>query len=120
MTRTSHNLGRRGESQAAEYLLSNNYEILDRNYRFARGEIDIIAAKDGVLVFVEVKTAGSRLFGAPETWVTEAKQKQIGLVAGHFLQSRAIEDQDCRFDVIAIEMRDGGSELRHIQNAFWL
>lgn len=115
-----HRTGRQGEVRAANFLRAQRYQILERNYRFARGEIDIIAERDDVLVFVEVKTATTRAFGEPETWVTEAKQKQIGMVAERYLQDREIEDKDCRFDVIAVQMSHGSSELKHIENAFWI
>ncbi len=115
-----HRTGRQGELRAASFLRSHRYQILEQNYRFARGEIDIIAEKDDVLVFVEVKTSTSEAFGEPETWVTEAKQKQIGMVAERYLQEKEIDEQDCRFDVIAVHIDGGGSRLKHIENAFWL
>jgi len=112
--------GRRGEDLAAELLLKHRYVILQRNYRWARGEIDIIAKKEGVLVFVEVKTARGNAFGDPETWVTERKQQQIGLVAERYLQEKEIQDMDCRFDVIAVKADGRQWQIKHIENAFWL
>ena len=57
--------GRRGEDAACAYLLRHGYSIVERNYRCRRGEIDIIAAKDGGAVFVEVETRRSLKFGTP-------------------------------------------------------
>lgn len=116
----SRKLGEAGEILANSYLQKKGYKILAQNYRWARGEIDLIAEKDDLLIFVEVKTASSQRFGAPETWVNQKKQRQIGMVAEKYLQEHEIEDVDCRFDVIAIEMRQNTHSIKHIENAFWL
>ncbi|MCH9008786.1 MAG: YraN family protein [Calditrichaeota bacterium] len=113
-------VGTKGEDLAADYLVQKNYSILERNYRWSRGEIDIVACKDDVLIFVEVKTATGGSFGAPETWVTERKQKQVGQVAEGYLQEHELDNMDCRFDVIAIQMRGKEWQVKHIENAFWL
>lgn len=119
-TKGNKALGKLGEDMAADHLLQKSYQILDRNYRWARGEIDIVARKDNTLVFVEVKTARGIKFGAPETWVDERKQQQVGQVAERYLQERGIEDLDCRFDVIAVQAQGKEWKIRHIKNAFWL
>lgn len=116
----THPVGRRGETLAAEYLQRHGFTILQRNYRFARAEIDIVAEKDGLLVFVEVKTARSLRMGDPITWVTERKQRQIALAAQHYLQTHQIVDRDCRFDVVGVVVRQGEPIITHIENAFWL
>ncbi|MFQ5601941.1 MAG: YraN family protein [bacterium] len=113
-------LGERGEQLAAEYLQKKRYRIRERNFRWARGEIDIVAQKDELLVFVEVKTARSDAFGEPETWVDERKQRQIARVAERYLQEQAISDMDCRFDVVAVKAQGNQWTIRHIENAFWL
>lgn len=113
-------VGKVGEDIAAKFLKKKSYHILQRNYRWARGEIDIIAEKDDMLIFVEVKTARSNSFGSPESWVDERKQEQIGMVAEKYLQENALNDSDCRFDVIAIRLRGSIPEVKHIENAFWL
>ncbi|MFQ5649687.1 MAG: YraN family protein [bacterium] len=120
MSKSTQKIGRQGEALAAAFLTRKDYAILARNYRFARGEIDIVARKDDVLVFVEVKTAASTTFGEPETWVTERKQQQIGRVAERYLQQEEIEEVDCRFDVIAVQVAAGEWKIKHIENAFWL
>jgi len=114
-------IGRKGEQKAAEFLTHKGYRILKQNYRWARGEIDIVARDGDTLVFVEVKTkAGSSDFGEPETWVTPRKQQQIGQVALRYLQENEIVDTDCRFDVVAVTYKQGQWRLKHIENAFWL
>lgn len=120
MTRSRKNVGDRGEEIAAKFLKEKAYEIVQRNYRWARGEIDIIARQDNILVFVEVKTARGSSFGPPENWVDEHKQEQIGMVAEKYLQDNETTGMDCRFDVIAVELHGAQSRIRHIENAFWL
>ncbi|MFQ5708236.1 MAG: YraN family protein [bacterium] len=113
-------VGNLGENLATRYLKQHAFEIIDRNYRWARGEIDIVAKKENTLIFVEVKTARQKGFGSPESWVDERKQRQIGQVAQHYLQEKEIEEMDCRFDVVAITKDGHEWKIHHIQNAFWL
>jgi putative endonuclease len=111
--------GSQGEEQAADFLKANGYFIECRNYHFSnRGEIDIIARKDGILVFIEVKTALTDKFGEPEYWVTPAKQQQIVKVARAYLYSKNITDTDCRFDVIALQKEGDKHQINHYENAF--
>lgn len=91
------------EERAAEYLRSQGYGILERNFRCRFGEIDLIAEEAGVLVFVEVKYRKSSQYGSPAESVTPAKQRTICRVADFYRMSRRIsESQSCRFDVVAI------------------
>lgn len=113
-------IGNWGEQIAADFLANKDYKIIERNYRWSRGEIDIIAEHDDTLVFVEVKTAATSTFGDPEAWVDERKQRRIGQVAEGYLLEHEIDDMDCRFDVIAIRKFGNGYDVRHIENAFWL
>ncbi len=112
--------GARGEELAADRLKRCGYHILARNYRAAHGELDIVARRDNVIVFVEVKTARSGRFGAPETWVDERKQRHIGEAADAFLLEHDIRDLDCRFDVIAVDLSQSPPRVNHIEDAFWL
>lgn len=110
--------GKIGEDLAAKYLERNGLRIIERNYRFERGEIDLIAEEGEELVFVEVKTRRSNAFGAPEDAVTEEKQEQVRAVADGYLFERDINNRPCRFDVVAIEYQDGCTEIRYIRDAF--
>lgn len=110
--------GKAGEDLAVQYLQKNGLKILECNYRFERGEIDIVAEEGEELVFVEVKARQSNTFGAPEDAVSEDKQKQVYTVADGYLFEHNIEDRPCRFDVVAVEFRNGCNEIRHIRNAF--
>ena len=110
--------GKAGEDLAAEFLERNGFKIIERNYRFERGEIDLIAEEGDELVFVEVKARRSTMFGTPEDAVTEEKQEQVHAVADGYLFEHDIDDRPCRFDVVAIEFKHGKAEIRHIRDAF--
>lgn len=116
----SRAVGLQGEQAAVDYLTERGYEIVERNYRAGRGEIDIIARDGSYLCFIEVKTCRSRSFGEPETWVTERKRKRIVSAARMYRANKEIVDQDCRFDVITIRLTREGLLFNHIQDAFWV
>jgi putative endonuclease len=113
-------LGDSGEDVAVSYLKARGYVILERNFRALRGEIDIIARDQDTLVFIEVKTASSRKFGSPETWVGRRKQLQIGKIAGLYLAREKKFDVNCRFDVISILITARNHHIQHFKDAFWL
>jgi putative endonuclease len=110
--------GDRGEEIAARFLKRRGFDIIELKYRFGRGEIDIIARHDGVLVFCEVKTRYNDAYGDPEYALTIRKQQQIRRVARGYLYEHGIEEQECRFDVVAIQMSPQGPDIRYIPNAF--
>jgi putative endonuclease len=110
--------GKIGEDLAARFLERNGFKILERNYRFERGEIDLIAEEGSELVFIEVKARNSTVFGAPEEAVTEEKQEQVRTVADGYLYEHDIDNRPCRFDVVAIEFKNGKAEIRHIRDSF--
>ncbi len=108
-------LGRAGEKIAVNYLKKNAYKVIETNFKNKIGEIDIIAEKDNVTVFVEVKTRSSDFFGAPSEAVDKNKRRKYFLVASDYLARNKKTDSECRFDVIEIE--DG--KINHIENAFY-
>jgi putative endonuclease len=110
--------GTEGENLAAKFLEEKGYSILERNYRFERGEIDLVAREGSDLVFVEVKARHSQDYGAPEESVTTAKEAQLKKVAEGYLYEHNIENQSCRFDVVTITYQRGAPVLRLIHNAF--
>jgi putative endonuclease len=115
----SHNdLGKKGEELAAEYLSSLGYEILERNYRFEKSEVDIIARIGNDLVFVEVKTRTTALFGNPEEAVSAAKRKKMIQAAENYLETKQ-SGLEPRFDVIAITGTTSKHEIHHIEDAFF-
>ena len=118
---TTRALGTFGESFAAAHLMHQGYRIIARQWRCARGEIDIIARDGDELVFVEVRTRRSRRFGTPEDSVTRAKQDRLIELSLLFLQEYDTNDDDppWRIDVIAIDVDRTGqvSRLNHIPYA---
>lgn len=105
-----------GEDLATTFLEREGYKILERNYRFERGEIDIIAMDGNELVFVEVKTRETEAFGAPEESITSFKEEQLKKVAEGYLFERKLENQNCRFDVVAITLRTNHPEIRILKD----
>ena len=110
--------GKKGETLAASYLQKKGFTICEQNYRAIGGEIDIIAQKDNILSFVEVKTATQDLFGDPKSWVTPQKQKQLHRLAQAYLSLRNTSKLVPRFDVIAIVLSLQAPQIEHIENAF--
>jgi len=112
-------LGREGEEAAVRFLKKKRYKIVERGFRFLRGEIDIIASDRKTLVFVEVKTRSGAGFGVPEESVTFAKQDQLRKIAQGYLVKNRLGDIPCRFDVVSVSIHDDGRLIiRHIENAF--
>ena len=117
-TSSNRSVGDWGEREAARYLKRQRYELLERNWRVRMGEIDIIAQKDGELVFVEVKASSTLSAIAPEYRVGMRKQKKLRTLAQAYLRNRTDMPESVRFDVISL-WRDGKeTKLRHIENAF--
>jgi putative endonuclease len=110
-------LGREGEDQAANYLIRQGYRILERNYRTASGEIDLIALDKDAVVFVEVKTRTSDAYGAPELAVTPQKQRRMIKTALGYIKYKKLYQVPCRFDVVAISTA-AEQEVQLIRNAF--
>ena len=110
--------GTRGEELAMRHLKRLGLEIVEVNYRFGHGEIDIIAKDGTTLVFCEVKTRKNDEFGDPEYAITPKKQQQIRKVARGYLYEHELKDEDCRFDVVTVRVRGASSEINYIRNAF--
>jgi putative endonuclease len=109
--------GRYGEDEAMEYLISQGYTVLFRNFQTKTGEIDCVASDaGGTIAFIEVKAGNNSKFGHPLFWVTRAKQKQIVLMARRYLREHNLTNKPCRFDVISI----CNGKLEHLKNAFLL
>jgi putative endonuclease len=119
MTNARQSLGRRGEQYAAQYLTNHGYVVRARNWRCPVGEIDLVTEKDGVLIFVEVRTRRSDRLGTPEESITPAKRARLIAAAQTYLDEQGQADRDWRIDVVAIEI-GSHSEVRRctlIENA---
>ena len=112
--------GNKGEDLAAAYLKSEGYEIIERNYRFHKGEIDIVAKDNSsnYLVFIEVKCRKSLEYGVPEYAITSAKSRQLKRMANYYILDNHVKDIDCRLDVITILLTpDNPPLINHYKNA---
>ena len=114
---TKDELGKWGEDFATNFLLQNGYKLVERNVRFKKFEVDIIAEKDEQLVVVEVKARNTAEIGEPWRAVTKSKQRQIINVADYYVQKNQI-DKDVRFDIISIVHNNYRTNLEHIVSAF--
>lgn len=114
----STNSGKEGEGRAAEYLIKKGYTILERNCRIGGSELDIIALKDGFIVFVEVKSRDSESHGYPEEFVDEKKIKKIVDGAKMFSVRKKYRNMLIRFDVISVLWKAEGFSIEHYENAF--
>jgi putative endonuclease len=114
--------GKRGEELAAEYLERLGFQILARNWRstFTRNEIDIVAKDGDCIVFVEVKSARTRQFGEPLSWITPRKQAAIINAARAYMAQLEDPSTDFRFDAIAIapSRTTGQPAIDHVCSAF--
>ena len=105
-------LGQHGETLAAQRLQSLGYFLRERNWRCPVGELDIVAEKEGVLVFVEVRTRRGDRFGTPEESITPTKRAKLLEVAQTYLEEHAAEDCNWRIDVVAVEIGPRGEVIR--------
>lgn len=110
-------LGRAGEAEAARYLRNKGYRIVGQNYSCRFGEVDIIAAGGGYIVFAEVKLRRDAAFAQAREFVTAAKQERIKKAALVWLTANETGLQP-RFDVVEIYGGTEISRINHIENAF--
>lgn len=106
--------GKRYELLAAEFFEANGFDILDRNWRAGRKEIDLIARRENLIVFIEVKSSGTEKFGHPAERVDSRKVKNLSEAAAQYLEQKQIAGCDLRFDVVTFM----GGTLEHFPNAF--
>ncbi len=120
MQTVCHNLslGREGEIKACQYLLNGGYIIKCKNYRTRIGEIDIIASKDGTLVFIEVKTRSNNTYGLPCEAVNKQKQMKIRRIAELYLEVEDTFFTSIRFDVIEVYASQTKWHVNHLKDAF--
>lgn len=114
-----HNeLGKKGEQLAVDFLLEHGYEILERNCRFAKAEVDIIAKKESLLAIIEVKTRSTNDFGNPEEFVKPKQiQRLVNAVDTYIIENEL--EVEARFDIISIVKNGKNFHVEHLQNAFY-
>lgn len=111
-------LGAAGEGLAERFYRGKGCTILERNFIFHHGEIDLIVQDKDELVFVEVKTRRGTRLGPPEESVTELKQHLLRRTAEGYLWLHHLEHAPCRFDVLAVTTSHGGASTVYFPNAF--
>ena len=111
-------LGNAGEDAAATFLSEKNYIIKERNWRYKKLEIDIIAEKNDFIIFAEVKSRSGTYFEQPFQAVTKKKQRFIITAANAYIEQYEI-DLEARFDIISIVKNQSGFEINHIKDAFY-
>lgn len=109
--------GQLGENLAFGYLKKLGYKIIDRNFRIRGGEIDIIAIDKETVVYIEVKTRSSKIFGTPEESVNKYKLYFLERAAKFYRAKHPNLPLAERIDVIAIDLDNSDVKLRHIKNA---
>ncbi len=111
-------LGRKGEALARKYLISQGYRILETNHRSQYGEIDIICEYKETIIFVEVKSRTSEIFGTPAESVNWQKQKRLHRLAQEYLVARKLESRPVRFDVLSVLFLPNDIQIEHLPGAF--
>lgn len=112
-----HKFGEEGEKAAQEYLQGKGYELIETNYQLHPYEVDIIALHEQTVVFIEVKTRQTDIYGHPIEFITGKKEQNLIKVADYYLQYIR-PNMEGRFDVITLYKKDGEFILEHFVNAF--
>jgi len=111
--KSTTSIGRSGEDEAIVFLIAHGFHIETTNYRYGRSEIDIIAKKGNLLVFIEVKKRKNSDFGYPESFLTDSQQSRIVCAAEDYILDLDWKG-NVRFDIISID-QDG---IQHLEDAF--
>ncbi len=115
MTNHRQVVGRWGELEGAAYLEKIGWQILERNVRTPFGELDIVAKKDGIVIFVEVKTRTSTKFGNPEDAVDARKLAHLQSAAGHYAETHSLDNW--QIDALSVEGKPGKpAQIFHFEN----
>ncbi len=113
-----HDLGRRGEALAAAHLEARGWEVIDRNYRAGPLEIDLVARRDDVVAFVEVKTRSTATGGGPLDPIRRGKRRGVAGAARRWIYEKGRPGTIYRFDAIGVRVRGGEAEIEHIPDAW--
>jgi putative endonuclease len=112
-----YELGKKGEQLAIDFLIKQGYKIVERNWRFQKAEIDIIARKEETLISVEVKTRSTNNFGNPQDFVNPKKIKLMVLAMNEYVLKKDL-DVEVRFDIMAITKNKRSFDIEHFEDAF--
>ena len=114
----SHELGKKAEALAGEYLQKIGYRIMARNYRYLKAEVDLIVIKDDILVGVEVKARSAGFVVAPHEAVSPKKIQLLVTALDHFVQQNDL-NVEVRFDIITYIFKGNDWVQNHIESAFY-
>lgn len=119
MKRYNKKIGLLGEEKVADYLIENNYNVIERNFRTLLGEIDIIAEDKNTneIVFIEVKTRANYNYGMPAEAVNNIKKLHILKTANYYLYKNNINNKNIRFDVIEVYLLRKIYKIHHLKQA---
>jgi len=118
MTATTQALGEAGERIAEAWLAQRGWRILDRRFRNGHRDLDLVAEREGVVAFVEVKARRGREFGQPVEAVNWRKQRELSRSAAVWIARFGGGEQTFRFDVVGVLMDGDRVRVQHIENAF--
>ncbi len=111
-----HALGAYGEAYAARHLVDRGMVVLDRNWRCDQGEIDLVLRDGRVLVFCEVKTRSSTLYGSPLEAVTEQKAARLRRLAARWLAAHQVRAGEVRIDLVGVLVPRGSApSVEHLR-----
>ncbi|WP_338356109.1 YraN family protein [Yeosuana marina] len=114
-----HNeLGKKGEQLAVNFLIEKGYDIVERNYRFDKAEVDIIAQKEDILAIIEVKTRSTDDFGNPQDFVKPKQIQRLVKAVNEYVTVNEL-DVEVRFDIIGIVKQGNQFKIEHLENAFY-
>ena len=113
----AHEIGRQDEAIALHFLACKKHNILERNWRWQKAEIDIISQDEKTLVFVEVKTRSAERYGQPKEFVSLRKEALMKEAAEAYLEINELE-LELRFDIISIVLKNGTPKIEHLENVF--
>ena len=112
-------LGARGEALAARYVERMGYQIIERNLRLGRYELDLVALDGDTIVFIEVRTRTDDDPVPPEDSVGPTKRRHLATAARHYIARHPLQNAYYRFDVMAILLPETGeAQIRHYKDAF--
>jgi putative endonuclease len=114
----AHRFGRRAETLAADYLRSQGWRILDRNWRFHHKELDLVAERDGVIAFVEVKARGVDGWGHPLEAITAAKRRELARAARGWIARHGRRGLAYRFDAVVVIADRNRTTVDHFEDAW--
>ncbi|MCD4705438.1 YraN family protein [bacterium] len=119
MTKYNQKLGNLGQKLAVKYLKKKNYQVISKNINFRQGEIDILAEKDNILRFIEVKTRSNLNFGDPIYSITRQKKKHLkNFIALYILKNRIQEDYRLEYIFILLDKKTKKAKIKHLDDIF--